>query len=154
MDLYAGTGAVGIEALSRGAAEVWFAEKAPAAIEAIRGNLRALGIGSGFRIEEKAVRAALAGLLRRAAKMDVVFLDPPYEDGAAYRSVLEWLGGEGASILGPGAVVIAEHASRTELETTYGGLKQTRRLKQGDAALSFYAVALDAEEPPPGEPGA
>lgn len=147
-DLYAGTGAVGIEALSRGATEVWFAEKAPPAIEAIRGNLRTLGIGGGFWIEEKAVRTALAGLLRNAAKMDVVFLDPPYEDLAAYGSVLGFFGGEGASALADGALVIAEHANRTELEKSYGVLRQTRRLKQGDAALSFYALEVGAEERP------
>ena len=151
-DLYAGTGAVGIEALSRGAAEVWFAEKGPPAIEAIRSNLRTLGIRSGFRIEEKTVTAMLTGLLRRAAKMDVVFLDPPYEDLSAYVSVLGFFGGEGASVLAEGGLVIAEHASRTELEGSYGGLRQTRRLRQGDAALSFYSLEHGVEEPP-GETG-
>lgn len=152
-DLYAGTGAVGIEALSRGAAEVWFAEKAAPAIGAIRGNLRTLGIGGGIHVGEKGVWALLTGLLRSSAQVDLVFLDPPYEDLAAYGSTLQWLGEEGTSVLAAGAMVIAEHASRTELGETYGRLRQTRRLKQGDAALSFYALEEGAEEPA-GEAGA
>ncbi|HEV2273535.1 MAG TPA: 16S rRNA (guanine(966)-N(2))-methyltransferase RsmD [Acidobacteriaceae bacterium] len=138
-DLYAGSGAVGIEALSRGAKHAFFAEKAPAAVAAIRANLAALQIRSGFHVEARGVAAAL----RQAAApfWDLVFLDPPYEDAEAYLSTLTGLGRPAAGLLAPGAMVIAEHQRRTSLAESYGGLQRIRVLEQGDAALSFYVPA-------------
>jgi 16S rRNA (guanine966-N2)-methyltransferase len=139
VDLYAGSGAVGIEAISRGAEFVWFAEKAPPAVAAIRANLRALKIAGGYALEDRGV-ARLLGSLERSARadVDVVFLDPPYEAADEYKRTMEFLGEHAAEVLAEGAVVIAEHARKQSLAETFGGLKRVRVLEQGDAALSFY----------------
>mgnify|MGYP001449194383 CR=1 FL=1 len=146
-DLYAGTGAVGIEALSRGAAQVWFAEKAEPAVAAIRTNLKALRIAQGFAIEEKGTGALLERLANSATAsglLDVVYLDPPWEAEKEYANTLQLLGSaRGQAMLADGALVIAEHSSKTPLAERYGELVQTRTLKQGDAALSFYQIAAE-----------
>jgi len=141
LDLYAGSGAVGIEALSRGAVQVTFVERAPTALKVMRGNLEMLGVGEGFRIEASSV----AAYLRRARPgvergFDVVFLDPPYDAADEYRLALGLLGEAAAGLLAEGAVVIAEHRRKEVLNEEYGALQRTRLLLQGDAALSFYAV--------------
>jgi len=141
LDLYAGSGAVGIEALSRGAAQVVFVERAQPAIKVLRANLDRLGLTSGFRI----VTGSAAGYLRKregSARFDLVFLDPPYDAAAEYTAVLELLGGSAAGLLADDAVVIAEHRRKESLEDQYGNLKRTRLLRQGDAALSFYGSFL------------
>jgi len=139
LDLYAGSGAVGLEALSRGARRVTFVEKAPAALKVLRGNLERLGVRGGFHVHAGSV----AGFLRgdQAEVFDLVFLDPPYDAGREYETALGLLGGPAAGRLGPGAVVVAEHRRKQKLEDEYGGLRRARLLEQGDAALSFYAVA-------------
>ena len=144
-DLYAGTGAVGIEALSRGAAQVWFAERAQPAVATIRANLQALRIESGYAIEAHGVAALLERLAKSAEGaepvLDVVYLDPPWDAEAEYSSTLHALGSErGRAMLAEGALVIAEHSSRSPLAERYGALEQTRVLKQGDAELSFYGI--------------
>ena len=142
-DLYAGTGAVGVEALSRGAAHVTFVENAASAVATLRANLAALGIRSGFQLEERSVPVALRNVARRDTHFTLVFLDPPWEDAAAYTQSLNLLAESAAALLAPEAIVIAEHARRTTvaLADTYGVLKRHRKLEQGDAALSFYRQA-------------
>jgi 16S rRNA (guanine(966)-N(2))-methyltransferase RsmD len=145
LDLYAGSGAVGIEALSRGAARVVFVERAPAAIKILRANLAGLGFTEGHRIVAGSVNA----YLRKAGgdpRFDVVFLDPPYEAATEYSATLELLGGPVARALANGASVIAEHRRKEVLADRYGQLHRTRLLKQGDAALSFYARTIGIEE--------
>ena len=143
LDLYAGSGAVGMEALSRGAAQVEFVEREPAALKVLRGNLERLGIVAGFHIHAVAVGA----FLRRAAeapkreRYEVVFLDPPWDAAEEYAATLGLLGGSAAGLLGAGALVIAEHRRKQLLEDRYGLLERTRLLEQGDAALSFYAAS-------------
>ena len=139
LDLYAGSGAVGIEALSRGAARVTFVERVPTALKVMRGNLEKLGVREGFRIEASNV----AAYLRRAGVergFDVVFLDPPYDAADEYGMALGLLGGAAMGLLAEGAVVIAEHRRKETLNEEYGSLQRTRLLLQGDAALSFYRV--------------
>jgi len=139
LDLYAGSGAVGIEALSRGAAQVTFVERVPTALKVMRGNLEKLGVREGFRIETSNV----AAYLRRAGVergFDVVFLDPPYDAADEYGMALGLLGGAAMGLLAEGAVVIAEHRRKETLNEEYGSLQRTRLLLQGDAALSFYRV--------------
>ena len=144
VDLYAGTGAVGIEALSRGAEHVYFAERAAPAVAAIGANLGALKIQSGYTLEARGTAALLEQLARAGASVDVVFLDPPWEAEAEYAATLQFLGSaRGVAVLADGAVVIAEHSSRSRLAEEYGRLMQTRTLIQGDAALSFYAVKVE-----------
>jgi len=157
-DLYAGTGAVGIEALSRGAEHVWFTEKAEPALAAIRENLKALKIMRGYTVEERGTGALLERLAKAAQKpadgadaarsgtlLDLVYIDPPWEAEAEYASTLQLLGSaRGRAALAPNALVVVEHNSKSQLAGRYGELVQTRTMKQGDAALSFYAVTTDA----------
>ena len=139
VDLYAGSGAVGVEAISRGAEFCWFAEKAPAAVKAIRENLATLKVSDGFAIEARGAVVLLDELVKGGEKVDLVFLDPPYEAAAEYARTLELLGGRGSAMLAEDARVIAEHRSKDELAASYGRLERVRVLKQGDAGLSFYA---------------
>jgi 16S rRNA (guanine(966)-N(2))-methyltransferase RsmD len=127
VDAYAGTGAVGIEALSRGASHAYFLERNRAALEAIRENLGAL------RLELRATVVAGPVLLTiERFRADIVFLDPPYDLEREYATVLEILG------KAPAGLVVAQHSVRLELEDSYGALRRTRVLRQGDNSLSFY----------------
>jgi 16S rRNA (guanine(966)-N(2))-methyltransferase RsmD len=152
LDLYAGTGAVGIEALSRGAAHVWFTENAPTALASLRANLTALRITKSFTIEDRSTGALLERLAKSpqlAHTIDLVFLDPPYEAAAEYELTLNLLGSaRGRQILAPNALVIVEHATKSPLPQRYGALTHTRQLKQGDASLSFYTLPPAAEATP------
>jgi 16S rRNA (guanine(966)-N(2))-methyltransferase RsmD len=143
LDLYAGSGAAGIEAISRGAASVTFVERAPAALKALHGNLARLQITSGFRVHAGSVAAFLHSILNGKPKPEpheVVFLDPPYEAAHEYTATLSLLGGAAASLLAPDAIVIAEHRRKHPLGERYGRLTRTRLLEQGDAALSFFVA--------------
>jgi 16S rRNA (guanine966-N2)-methyltransferase len=140
MDLYAGSGAVGIEAISRGAEFVWFAESARAAVAAIRGNHAKLRIEGGYALEDRSVEKLLEGLAAKQRAAEIVFLDPPYEDAGAYEQTLGRLARQHAVLLGADAVVVAEHARKRPLAERYSVLERTRVLEQGDAALSFFRV--------------
>lgn len=140
MDLFAGTGAIGIEALSRGATEVVFIESYPPAVKLIRRNLESLEITFGATVH---AADALRGLELLVSKnkeatlgFDFIFLDPPYAAAENYARVLEFLGV--ADLLAPGGMVIAEHRRKFDLREEAGTLRRVRVLKQGDAALSFY----------------
>jgi 16S rRNA (guanine966-N2)-methyltransferase len=136
VDLYAGTGAVGIEALSRGAEMVYFVESSKAAAELIAENLRALGIASGFKIVKSEAGKALRQLEAADRAADYVFLDPPYRLREEYALTLGAL--TGSKLLQAISVVIAEHEKRFDPGEAFGQLQRCRKLEQGDAALSFY----------------
>ena len=142
VDLYAGSGAVGIEAISRGAEFVWFAEKARPAVAAIRANLSQLKIAGGFALEDRGVGKLLQSLLAKERAAEIVFLDPPYEAAEEYEATLKFLARHHAAVLADGAVVVAEHGRKQALEARYSVLERARVLEQGDAALSFYSVSL------------
>ncbi len=144
-DLYAGSGANGIEALSRGAVMVLFVESSPAAMEAVRANLKSLGVVSGIGLEPRSVSSFLRRLAQRERKLDLVFLDPPYDDVEEYAATLGLLGGECVSLLGEDSIVVAEHRRKYPLAERYGSLARYRVREQGDAALSF--IRLDLENP-------
>jgi 16S rRNA (guanine966-N2)-methyltransferase len=146
VDLYAGTGAVGIEALSRGASHVWFAENVEPALASLRQNLVALKIERGFTVEDRGVGALLQRLGKISQLIDLVFLDPPYGAEAEYEGTLNFLGSaRGRTTLAPNALVIAEHSSKAKLAMRYGALEHTRLVKQGDAALSFFGFPAAAQ---------
>jgi 16S rRNA (guanine966-N2)-methyltransferase len=148
VDLYAGTGAVGIEALSRGATHVWFAENTEPALASIRQNLAALKIVAGFTVEDRGVGALLQRLGKISQLVDLVYIDPPYEAEVEYTGTLNFFGSaRGRATLAPNALVIAEHSSKAKLATRYGALEHTRLVKQGDAALSFFAFPAAAQNP-------
>ena len=128
VDAYAGTGAVGIEALSRGARKVVLIENDRLALQVIEENLRMLkALGRVQIVKGKA--AVLAGRYQA----DIVFADPPYPLEKEYVDLMTQLGAVGPPL------AIVQHASRFQLEETYGLLHRTRVLKQGDNSLSFFA---------------
>ncbi len=136
LDLYAGTGAVGIEALSRGAEMVYFVESSKAAAELIAQNLNSLGIAGGFRIVKSEVGKALAPLESQGVVADFAFLDPPYRMKEEYARTLGALAG--SKLLCESSVVIAEHEKRFDPGEEFAGLRRYRKLVQGDAGLSLY----------------
>ena len=138
LDLCAGSGAVGLEALSRGAARAVFVDKARSAAALVEKNLRLSGATSprGTVILADAL-AALKTLARKGERFDIVFFDPPYES-PLYEAVLERAGrGE---LLAAGGLLIAEHFHKRALPETIGGLARTRQVKVSDHVLSFYEV--------------
>ena len=138
LDVFAGTGAIGIEALSRGARMVYFVESSPKAAAVIRANLKALGIGEGFEVVEREASRALRLLDSQAVRSDYIFVDPPYRAEDSYEEVLGFL--SQSAMVRPETLVIAEHDKRFDPGETIGALRRTRVLKQGDAALSFYKL--------------
>jgi 16S rRNA (guanine966-N2)-methyltransferase len=140
LDLFAGTGAVGIEAISRGASEVVFIENHAPAATLIRKNLDSLEVRSGATVLGVDVLRGLEMLAASrksgSSPFDFVFLDPPYAAAEEYTRVLQFLGS--ALLLAPDSIVIAEHRHTFELPARSGALARYRVLKQGDAALSFY----------------
>jgi 16S rRNA (guanine966-N2)-methyltransferase len=140
LDLFAGTGAVGIEAISRGASEVVFIENHAPAAALIRKNLDSLGVRSGATVlgvdALRGLETLVAGRKGGGSPFDFVFLDPPYAATEEYTRVLRFLGS--APFLAPGCTVIAEHRHNFELPARAGALARYRVLKQGDVALSFY----------------
>lgn len=128
LDAYAGTGAVGIEALSRGAEHVIFIERSKRAAKVIRENLASLGIENRCLVVTDSVASSLTRY-----KVDTVFLDPPYEREAEYAAMLNALAAP------PPSLVIVQHSVRFALTESFGSLHKTRTLKQGDNALTFYA---------------
>ena len=135
LDLFEGSGAVGIEALSRGAAMVHFVESNRDAAKLIRQNLQSLGITTGFQIVQQESARAVSYLDKQRIKPDFVFLDPPYEMREACREALSALG---LSRLSERALLIAEHEKRFDPGEKFGRLQRVRLLQQGDAGLSFY----------------
>jgi len=146
VDVYAGTGAVGIEALSRGAAEVTFIEKHPAAATLIRRNLESLRVESGAMIlAMDAVRGLDQFAHRRFGdrlQADFVFLDPPYAAEEEYARSLGYL--DESRLLAPSGLIITEHRSSFELPERLTQIERARVVEQGDAALSFYRLARAA----------
>jgi len=142
VDLYAGTGAIGIEALSRGAREVIFVEAHPAATRLIRQNLESLKIASRVEVMATDAARALNVLAQRKLLADFVFLDPPYEQDEERLRVLELL--DESHLIAPSGIVIVEHSVKSDLPERFDRLELSRLLEQGDAALSFYRLALAA----------
>ncbi len=138
-DLFAGTGAVGIEALSRGASTIHFAESSTRAAQIIRKNLTLLGITTGFQILNQDSVRALRLLDSANFTADIVFLDPPYEMEKAYKQSLQAL--SRSHTLKPESIVIAEHQKKFDPGEAFESLRRYRKLEQGDAALSFYHLA-------------
>jgi len=151
IDCYAGTGAVGIEALSRGARQVIFIEKYGSAAELIRANLHSLGVEIRKKQDEPQIeilpidtRRGLAQLAQRQLRADFLFADPPYDDIDRCVTVLNE--SELDHVLAETGALILEHSEKAAAPEQIGRLKRTRILKQGDSALSFYRWALDESE--------
>ena len=132
LDGYAGTGAVGIEAISRGAREVTFVERDRRAQALIAKNMADCGIAEGYAIIGSTVLHAIE-TLRDGPAFDIVFLDPPY--ASDIHDVLQTVG----AIVKEDGIVIVEHARRAQPPAVATGLKRTREVRSGDSSLSMYA---------------
>ena len=136
-DLFAGTGAVGIEAISRGARQVYFARTQKSPYKTLRHNLERLEIRDQAIVEPAGVMPLLRRLLgSRKSTLDLIFLDPPYKDQLAYETVLRFLAEH--SILREDAIVVVEHSRRFGLPELNIQLQPYRRIEQGEAALTFF----------------
>ncbi len=142
LDLYAGSGALGIEALSRGAGRADFVEVNAAACRVIRENLAHTRLAERARVHQTRVRSFLRRV-HQGKKYDIIFLDPPYAD-PAIGEVLDELAG--SSLVHEGTVVAVGHAARRELADRYGPLRRLRRRRLGDSAFSIYGMPLWWEE--------
>jgi 16S rRNA (guanine(966)-N(2))-methyltransferase RsmD len=127
LDAYAGSGAVGIEAFSRGASKVVLIEKNPEALSVIQENLASLGVKQGIVV----ARGSAAKLLPKYV-CDIAFVDPPYEQAKEYDDSMGALDDMECPL------VIAQHESRMTMAAQYGRLRQVRVLKQGDNSLTFF----------------
>ena len=137
LDLFAGWGAVGLEALSRGAERVVLVESNERAAAVIRHNAAALGADERVTVVVGNAATAVRGLAAAAAKFDVAFMDPPYRDHRSLERTLQELGQEGG-VLAPDAVVVVEHdAHGAPLQAT-GMLVVERSRRFGDATLTFF----------------
>jgi 16S rRNA (guanine(966)-N(2))-methyltransferase RsmD len=133
VDAYAGSGSVGIEAISRGAARGIFIEPSRDALEVLRANIASLGIQNRASVTRGKAAGALAGFAA-----DIAFIDPPYTDPEEYALAM-------AVVRAP--LVILQHATREKIEDRYGKLERYRMVKQGDNTLSFYRLhAAGAEK--------
>lgn len=142
IDLFAGTGAVGIEAISRGARHTVFVESHAGAVKLIKHNLDVLhALPAAEVIEADAVRG-LERLKSRKLMADFIFLDPPYDHKEDYIRTLEFL--DESHLVAPQGIVIVEHWCSHELPEMFGRLELTRNLGQGDTTLSFYRLAAAA----------
>jgi 16S rRNA (guanine(966)-N(2))-methyltransferase RsmD len=134
LDGFAGTGAVGVEAISRGAAHVTFVERDPRALALIARNLAGCGVTSGYTVVGSTFDAAAPALARD--RFDLVWLDPPYDApglGATLDLAAAWVA--------PGGLLVLEHAARRPATAQAGSLACVRRIAAGDSALAFYALA-------------
>ena len=134
LDAFSGTGAVGIEAVSRGASHATFIERDPRAVALIERNIGKLGVGNACTIVRADFMRAKAD-----ASFDLVFLDPPYELPELDAAI-----GRAAAFVVPGGRVIVEHGRKRELDAAVPGLTKYRTLTAGDSALSFYTASEGA----------
>ncbi len=137
LDLCSGTGAMGIEALSRGATWATFVDSWEIAIKTLRQNLQACGVESGYDIKTQDIQIALRRFAQSGETFDLIFFDPPYAS-ELYQPVMETLG-TGEILNGEGSVMVMHHAKNL-LAESYGTLQRWRVLRQGENLLSFYVM--------------
>jgi 16S rRNA (guanine(966)-N(2))-methyltransferase RsmD len=151
LDLFAGAGGVGLEALSRGAAHVTFVERDARAVAALRDNVVALGVAEAARVMRDDVRRALAGLARAGERFGLVFLDPPYETDLTTATLTDLADG---LLVADGGWVIAQHLTKRAPPDTAGSLRAFRTRRFGETTLTFFrAGGYDAGSTPPLERG-
>jgi 16S rRNA (guanine966-N2)-methyltransferase len=138
LDLFAGTGAVGIEALSRGAKQAYFVETSSAAVKVIEQNLRTLEIAEGYKILRDDIAGVIWRLQREHFAADVVFLDPPYRMRSSYEETLSALAD--STLVWAMSLVVAEHEKKFDPGEEFKSLRRIRKLTQGNTVLSFYRI--------------
>lgn len=149
LDLFAGTGAMALEALSRGAAGAVLVESSPEAFAALAGNVAALGAAEAVCLPVD-YRKALRGLASKGRRFDLVFLDPPYGRGLVGRSAAEI---HRAGVLAPGAVVVAERAARDPEEAFPAGWDERTDRRYGDTRITLYDIPGGCKAAAPDGPG-
>jgi len=135
LDLYAGSGALGLEALSRGCTHAVLVERAEAALRVLRANIAALGLAARARVVAGDVVRATLGLARAGERFTWIFLDPPYAAGVMERA-LDAVG----KVCAPDATVVAEHDTRHLPAPAVGPLRERDRRRYGDTCISFYGL--------------
>lgn len=145
LDLFAGSGAVGIEALSRGAAQAVFVEVSPGCVRRLRENLERCGLQEAARVLQCDWAAGIGRLRRASMVFDLVYVDPPYGrfDEASILAGVE-------PLLLAGGLLLFEHPARRRLPERTAGLRLTRVMRYGQTAISWYASAADLVDTPPG----
>ena len=137
MDVFAGSGALGLEALSRGAAQCTFIENAPAALTSLRANLERFGAGQRAEVRTGDALAQLRRGPRAAEGVDLILIDPPYGLGLAEQS-MQIIGGAADRWLAPGGQVVVQLAVRDALEEAYGPLRATREERYSETRIVFF----------------
>lgn len=140
LDLYAGTGAIGIEALSRGASQVDFVEQSPKLCAVIRKNVSRAGFDTQAEVLAMPVARALETL---TGPYDLVFMDPPYDESESLREVIRTL--LDAGMMAPGGMLVIEQASRDRHDFSGAGLHSVQEKRYGDTAVSLYSVGEEGE---------
>jgi 16S rRNA (guanine966-N2)-methyltransferase len=135
LDIFAGTGALGIEALSRGATSAFFVERDGRALQALHRNLRDLGLAGRARVMGTEAHAALRQLTTEGVRFDWVFIDPPYAAGVVATVLEELTGGD---LLASGGIIVVEHDKRNVPPDSIGSIHLTDRRYYGDTGVSFY----------------
>lgn len=156
LDLFAGTGGLGIEALSRGAAHAVFVDTNPRSVEVVRRNLDAAKLADRAEVYRNDARKAIKALERKGSPFDLIFLDPPYavtDCDELLREMAE------RGLTAGGAVAVVEHASEVGYPERFGGYSRVRHATYGETALSVYRyepgennVKEEAADAPEGEP--
>jgi 16S rRNA (guanine966-N2)-methyltransferase len=138
LDLFAGTGALGIEALSRGAAAAVFVEDHPESLKVLRRNLADLDLADRTTVSALPVTTALKKLAGHGESFGLVFIDPPYGGGDALATLTALVS---INLLRPGARVVVEHSRRDSLPEACGGLTRLTVRRYGDTQVAFYLMA-------------
>lgn len=142
LDLFAGSGSVGIEALSRGARSVFFVDNDRAAVGVILENIKSCGFSEGFQIYTLDVFQALRVLARNAVQFDYIYVDPPFTQESIFGKIMIALGS--ATLLAPGGLLILRTQRRMIMLDRYENLSRTRITQYGESVLHYYHV--DKEE--------
>jgi 16S rRNA (guanine966-N2)-methyltransferase len=151
LDLFAGAGGVGLEALSRGAAHITFVERDARAVVALRDNIAACGVAPAARVLREDVGRALARLAREGERFGVIFLDPPYEAEATTPTLVALGAGD---VLAAGALVVAQHLTKRAPGDVAGVLRAFRTRRFGETTLTFFrAGGYDAPSTSPSPRG-
>lgn len=143
LDLFAGTGAMAIEALSRGAAGAVLVESSPRAVDVVRANLASVGAADAVCLSMD-FQSALRRLSARGERFSLAFLDPPYGRGLVEAAALAM---ERGKLLRAGALVVAESAAREPREPVPPGWAPATERRYGDTRIVIYEVSSGAEDP-------
>lgn len=143
LDLFGGTGGVGIEALSRGAKHVVFVDASSKSIKVLKGNLERLNINKNVEVYNTDYTTAISKLHKYGKEFDIIFIDPPYRVGIAEAALKEI---DKHPIIKQSGLIIVEHDSRDEMPERLGRLYKHRTKKYGNTTLSFYSISMETQQ--------